>query len=130
MRRQLLTRTDENDTTRWFDLDKAEKYPEDTWWDGSNNISRATGSQFDHQVLLRTAGGHWVLHEWSEYQDVSDTWILINQDDAYEWLLRNGHGDVIPDDVPAAHDLDSERPGQTPKHTVRLSDDALQMGIA
>lgn len=42
-------------------------------WNGSNHISQATGSQWEHESLLRTAGGWWVLHRWSQWQGVSPT---------------------------------------------------------
>jgi hypothetical protein len=42
MRRQALT----DGTGRWFDLDKAERFEEATFWDGRNRISLATKSQW------------------------------------------------------------------------------------
>src|SRR5690606_26064843 len=43
----------------WFDDEKAERFAEDRDWNGSNWISVATGSQWHHEELYRTAGGRW-----------------------------------------------------------------------
>ncbi len=43
---------DEHGTWRiltWFDPGKAKRYDEATWWDGSNNISVATSSQWESE---------------------------------------------------------------------------------
>ena len=46
----------------WFDRDAAKgRYDEDTRWDGSNHVSVATGSQWDHEMLYRTPQDRWVL---------------------------------------------------------------------
>ena len=52
----------------WFDKDKAIEFDEDSWHDGRNFISRATGSQWEHQALYFTKSGVWILHNWSQYQ--------------------------------------------------------------
>lgn len=79
----------------WFDYDKTEKIAEDADWDGSNCISVATGTQFDHQELLRTAQGRWVLHGYSQWQNVMDTYQFITDDDAQGWLLRNNRDEDV-----------------------------------
>ena len=76
---------------RWFDQDKATAFDEDTWWDGRNDVSRATGSQFEHEVLYLTAGERWVKHNWSQWQGTSDVWEEIDPADAVRWLVVNGH---------------------------------------
>jgi hypothetical protein len=73
----------------WFDEAKAEEFKEATWWDGSNHISVATGSQWDHQVLYRTKGGRWVLHSWSQWQGRPETYRFITDAEAQTWLLKN-----------------------------------------
>ena len=73
----------------WFDYDKAEKIHEDTEWDGRNHISVATGSQWDHEMLLRTAQGRWVLETYSNRQGVMGTYRFVSDTEAREWLLRN-----------------------------------------
>ena len=75
----------------WFDVDSAEKFEEATFWDGRNRISRATGSQWDHETLYRTKSGHWVKHWWSQWQGSVDRWELLSDDEAARWLVRNGY---------------------------------------
>ena len=79
-----------NDTLGWFDRDAAESWDEDTYWDGNNTISRATGSQWEHETLYRTRSGRWVLETTSAYQD---SWSEITPERAAKWLLRNDHDD-------------------------------------
>lgn len=69
MRRIVLT----DGSGRWFDEDKAEAFDEERWFDGRNQISRATGDQFEHERLYRTASGQWVLNAWSDWQGSSRT---------------------------------------------------------
>jgi hypothetical protein len=78
MRRQALT-----DGSGWFDLDSAERFDEATIWDGRNRISLATGSQWDHEALYRTANGRWVKHWWSQWQGTVA--------EAAAWLVQNGY---------------------------------------
>ena len=73
----------------WFDRAKAEKFEEATRWDGNNHISIATGSQYDHEILFRTAGGRWVLHGWSQWEGRPERYRFISDEDAREWLLLN-----------------------------------------
>jgi len=76
---------------RWFDAERAEVFEEATWWDGRNHRSCATGSQWEHEALYRTASGRWVLHHWSQYQGVPDRWEEIDAEEAARWLSINGH---------------------------------------
>lgn len=76
---------------RWFDLDAAERFDENTIWNGNNHISCATGSQWDHEVLYRTAGGRWVLHRWSQRQGTPPAWTEISNEAAAKWLVTNGY---------------------------------------
>jgi hypothetical protein len=73
----------------WFDPGKAYVLNEHQWHDGSNPISEATGSQFEHESLYLTASGQWVLNHWSQWQGVPETFRLINQNEAVQWLLQN-----------------------------------------
>jgi len=90
MRRQNL------DAGGWFDLDRATRYEEARRWNGNNHISRATGSQFEHERLYRTARNTWVLYSWSQWQGSTETWRTIAPDEAHAWLLRNEHFDAVP----------------------------------
>ena len=79
----------------WFDENKAERFSEATWWDGSNHVSVATGSQWDHQVLYRTKGGRWVLHSWSQWQGRPERYRFITDAEAQTWLLKNEHDAAV-----------------------------------
>ena len=79
----------------WFDEAKAEEFKEATRWDGSNHISIATGSQWDHQALYRTAGGRWVLHRWSQWQGRPETYQFVTEKEAETWLLANSEDEAV-----------------------------------
>jgi len=79
----------------WFDRAKAEEFTEATRWDGSNHISLATGSQWDHEILYRTAGGRWVLHGWSQWQGRPESYRFVSDAKAREWLLANGEDEAV-----------------------------------
>ena len=70
---------------------RAKQYEESTHWNGNNHISDATGSQWEHEVLYRTAKGAWILRHWSQWQGSSESYSLIDEGDAYAWLIANGH---------------------------------------
>jgi hypothetical protein len=74
---------------RWFNTDAAESYHEEEDWNGSNHISRATGSQWEHERLYRTAGDTWVLHHWSQYQGSGESYEVVDNEEAARWLSRN-----------------------------------------
>lgn len=77
-----------------FDLTTAEHWDENTWFDGRNQISTATDSQWDHEVLYRTAKGAWVVYAWSQWQGSRETYRRIDADEARGWLLRNDEQDA------------------------------------
>jgi hypothetical protein len=85
MQRQTLT----DGTNRWFDLDKVKTFKEARQFDGRNHISLATGTQWDHETLYRTASGHWILHAWSQWQGSRETYEEIDNEQAAAWLVRN-----------------------------------------
>lgn len=81
----------------WFYIDRAEKYEEDTYWNGNNHISKATGSQWNHEDLYRSRKGKWIKHTWSQMQGSGETWEIVSKNEAAEWLIANEH--EIPDDL-------------------------------
>jgi hypothetical protein len=90
----------------WFDPDKAAKFEEAAWWNGSNHVSKATGSQWDHEALYLTAKGSWVLNHWSQYQGSVETYESISAEAAVEWLIKN---DYTAEDLPeSVRDMYSE----------------------
>lgn len=76
---------------RWFSLETAEYFKEDTYHDGNNWISKATGSQWYHQGLYRTAGGRFILNEYSNYQGTPETYKEVSNADAAAWFSINGY---------------------------------------
>jgi hypothetical protein len=88
MKRCILDSTNQ---TRWFDQDSAKRFVEATYFNGSNHISIATNSQWDHETLYLTRRGAWILHSWSQWQRTRDTYVEIEKEKAHSWLLRNGH---------------------------------------
>ena len=111
----------------WFDEEKAEVFGEYMEWNGSNLVSRATGSQWHHEELYRTAGGRWVLHRWSNVQGERERYEFITEEEAREWLLAQGH-----DEAGKQHfgEIEDERgPGRPeigPAVLVRLTPEILE----
>ena len=92
------------DTGKWFDLDTAIRFDEDTQWDGRNHISRATGSEWDHEALYYTKSGRWVLYHVSAWQGSLPSNTEIQLDAAVAWLVVNdGVADVgfnlLPEEI-------------------------------
>jgi len=78
-------------TGRWFDKSKAERFNEATTFNGTNHVSIATGSQFEHETLFRAPSGRWILHEWSQWQGAGESWDEITGAAAAKWLVANKH---------------------------------------
>ena len=85
MKRIVLT----DNSGRWFNAESAEVFHEDTDFDGCNEISIATGSEWTHQALWRTAGGRWILNTWGSMR--LETYVEITSEAAARWLVINGH---------------------------------------
>ncbi len=87
-----------NATGLWFDAEKAELYKEETDWNGSNWISRATGSQWSHEAVYVTKSGKFILNSWSDYQGSKETYELIGKEDAAVWFAKQSfEDDRIPE---------------------------------
>lgn len=75
----------------WFDDDRAVLVSEErTHFDGQNHVSEATGSQWEHQRLLRTAKGQYLLHSWSQWQGSGEAFARLSEQEAAEWCARFG----------------------------------------
>ena len=85
------------DNGSWFDVDKATVFMEATRWNGNNRISVNTNSQWAHEALYRTAKGSFVLNSYSDYQGSQETWEVIDDQSAVDWLIRNAK--EIPKDL-------------------------------
>lgn len=73
------------------------RWDEATEWDGSNHISRATGSQWLHQVLYRSRKGRYYTLHTSQWQGSRDHIEWVSNEDAARWLLANNR--ELPDDL-------------------------------
>ncbi len=78
---------------QWFDSEKADYYKEDSYHDGRNFISRATGSQWEHEAIYVTKGGKFILNHWSNYQGSRETYEVISSSQAAEWFAKQGFPD-------------------------------------
>jgi hypothetical protein len=87
----------ENATAHW---------DEETDWNGNNQISRATGSQWDHQTLYRSRRGRFYLVHESQWQGSLPHAEWISEQEAARWLLMMEH--ELPDDLQPFADEVSE----------------------
>lgn len=90
-----------------LDTDKAtHHWSESTEWDGSNHISLATGSQWEHETLYRSAKGRYWIEHTSQWQGSKDTARIVDASEAATWLLRQDHD--LPADLAHLEDEVSE----------------------
>ena len=75
----------------WFETKSAMLFKEATKWDGRNEISVPTGSQWEHEYLYFTKSGNWVLNDFSNYQGSLEGYRQVNEDEAVAWLIQNQH---------------------------------------
>ncbi len=83
------------------DTEKAsQSWDEDTFWDGHNHISKATGSQWNHQTLYRSRKGRYYIVCSSNWEGSRDHAEWVSPEEAVRWLLLNGlNGPELPDDI-------------------------------
>ena len=65
--------------------------------DGRNMISRATGSQWNHEDLYRSRNGQYYVIHSSPWQYSRDHCEWISPEAAARWLLANDHD--LPDEL-------------------------------
>lgn len=75
---------------RWFSTETAEKFDEETYHNGQNWISKATGSQWEHEAIYRTKGGRFILSHYSNFQGSVETYEEIDNETAAVWFSKNG----------------------------------------
>ena len=80
----------ENATAHW---------DEDTRWDGRNNISVATGTQWTHETLYRSRKGRYYVEHESQWQGSTPHAEWVSNHEATRWLLANRHD--LPEDLAA-----------------------------
>ena len=130
MNRINIRSTDEDGITTldgWFDLDAAERFDEDTEFDGNNMVSVSTGSQWEHEILWYTAGGRWVLGRNSQWQGVRDSYEFVRENHARDWLILNNRTDAVERLLDAVEDERGPgRPDVGPIVSVRLPEYLLR----
>jgi len=81
-----------------FDTERAAAtWEEASDWNGSNHISRATGSQWNHETLHKSAKGRYYVVRSSDRQGSQDEMEILSPREAAAWLLLNDHD--LPDDL-------------------------------
>jgi hypothetical protein len=78
-------------------------WEEVTRWDGNNHISRATGSQWDHQTLYQSRKKRYYTEYTSQWQGSRPHVEWISREEAARWILSQDH--ELPEDLA---DLESE----------------------
>lgn len=68
-----------------------EQYQENREWDGNNMISTATGSQWDHQQVVRTRRGRYYIVSSSQWQGSRTEAVAVSLDEASVWVVRAGY---------------------------------------
>jgi hypothetical protein len=75
-------------------------WEEGTRWDGSNNISVATGTQWDHETLYRSRKGRFYIEHTSQWEGRTPSAEWVSNEEAVRWLLANEYN-PSDDDFPA-----------------------------
>lgn len=81
-------------------------WDEDTTFDGHNNISVPTGSQWNHETLYRSRRGLYYIVHTSQWQGSRPYAEWVSPEQAAVWLLTNGH--EVPEDLKKAAEVVSE----------------------
>lgn len=80
------------------DTKKATKsWDEETDFDGNNHISRATGSQWNHQTLYRSKKGRYYVESTSQWQGSRPHVEWVSHLAAARWLVLMEH--ELPEDL-------------------------------
>lgn len=80
------------------DTSKAKaRWDEQTEWNGNNNISKATGSQWEHEKLYLSAKGRYYVVHTSQWQGHLPYARWLTPLEAAQWLLHND--EELPEDL-------------------------------
>lgn len=105
---------DNGDYAGHFNADKASYHSERTRWNGQNHVSLATGTEWDHEELIRTAGGDWVLRRWSQWEGSKEGYSYVSPGKAQEWLLISEYDDDEIAEIMGAPVEEERGPGRPP----------------
>jgi hypothetical protein len=81
-------------------------WEQDTFWDGSNTCSVATGSQWNNEALHRSRKSRYWIEHTSCVRGVRAHAGWISSRLAAQWLIANGH--ELPDDLASLEEEVSE----------------------
>ena len=95
-----MTRYRMDDSTVVDTANATKSWDEDTFHDGRNRISRATGDQWTHETLYRSRRGRYYVEHTSQWQGTHPYAEWIGPERAAAWLALNGH--EIPADLQVA----------------------------
>lgn len=85
------------------DTNKAQQnWGEESDWDGSNHISRATGSQWHHETLYKSRKGRYYVEHTSNWQGSRPHVEWVSPEEATRWLLLMGY--KLPEDLKKLED--------------------------
>ena len=80
------------DDGTFADTSKAlSKWEEGKRFDGRNNVSLATGSQWDHETLYLSSRGRYYIERDSQWAGSKESAEYISETDAVRWLMLNEH---------------------------------------
>ena len=81
-------------------------WEEATRWNGSNHISKATGTQWDHEKLYKSRKGRYYVEHTSQRQESKPRAEWVSPEEACRWLLQNDQ--ELPEDLEQYADEVSE----------------------
>lgn len=82
----------------------SDTWEEHTYFDGRNMISKATGSQWEHETLYRSKKGRYYIVWYSQRQGSGSTARWLDHKEAVSWILLN-KGEVPADLADVAADV-------------------------
>jgi hypothetical protein len=68
-----------------------QSWEEKRWHDGRNFISKATGTQWNHETLYESRKGRFYKVCTSQWQGSHDHAEWLDENEAVRWLLLNDH---------------------------------------
>jgi hypothetical protein len=105
-RRKTMARYRMDDGTVVDTANATKSWDEARDHDGRNHISRATGSQWDHETLYRSRRGRYYLEHDSQWQGSRPWAEWLSNQRAAAWLALNSH--EIPDELRTAAEAVTE----------------------
>lgn len=79
--------------------DAPARWQERTGWSFSGDISKATGSEWEHETLYRSQEGQYFIEHTSQRQGAAPYVLCVDPEQAYQWLLANDY-DENAEDLP------------------------------